>query len=146
VNGDTVSNTLTITPTYSQLIPANTFVAGDVVLMQSRATSPGAKSSASSLIIYTNDVNDVSGATQIGIFTTAATGRTPQIKRILSIKGSTSKVALPVTTPFADDIGAQAAMATLNIDWTVDQYIIFAIAHTVADQTLTGDMFYIQKM
>jgi hypothetical protein len=146
LDGAAVANTLTITPTYSQLIPGNTFEAGDVVVIQSRATAPGAKTSASSLIAYVNETDDLSGATQIGIFTTAATGRTPQIRRHLSIKGSTTKVAVPATTSLADDFNATAAMAPLTIDWTVDQYIIFAISHTVADQTLTGDMYTIQKL
>jgi hypothetical protein len=146
VNGDTVSNTLTITPTYSQLIPANTFSAGDVVIAYGRATSPGAKSSISSIILYVNTTDEVSGATQLGIYSTGATGRTTQIKRTLSIKGSTTKTPTPVTTSSADDINSFAAMGIATIDWTVDQYIIFAISHTVADQTQTGDMFYIQKM
>lgn len=145
-NGTTVANTLTITPTYSQLIPANTFEAGDVVIIQSRATAPGTKTSASSLIAYVNTADNLSGATQIGVITPAATSRTPQLKRTLSIKGSTTKVAAPTTTSLTDDFNAPAAMASLTIDWTVDQYIIFAISHTVADQTLTGDMYTIQKL
>jgi hypothetical protein len=42
-------------------------------------------------------------------------------------------------------LGASAAMTSHTIDWTVDQYLIFAIGHTVADQTMFGDFYKIQK-
>jgi len=144
VNGDTVANTLTITPTYSQLIPANTFSAGDVIDLECRLTSPGAKTSISSLYFYVNTSNSVSGATQLGIFSGVATTRTLQASRKLSVKGATSK-SIASAVSASSDIIASASMTTHTIDWTVDQYILFAIGHTVADQTLTGDFYTIEK-
>jgi len=144
-DGTSVANTLTITPTYSQLIPANTFSAGDVLDLECRLTSPGAKTSVSNLYFYVNTSNSVSGATQLAIYTSGATNRTIQNQRKLSIKGATTKSINPAILTSNTDLGAFAALTTHTIDWTVDQYIIFAIGHTVADQTMFGDFYKIQK-
>jgi len=145
VDGTPVANTLTIEPTYSQLIPANTFVAGDVVLIDYRATSPGGKTSITNHYFYINSSNSLSGATQLAIFSTLATSRTLQMNRKLSVKGATTKITNPATG-ISTDVGLSASMTNSTIDWTVDQYLIFAIGHTVADQTMFGDFYSIQKM
>jgi hypothetical protein len=145
LDGVTVANTLTITPTYTQLIPANTFAEGDVVEVLFRSTSPGAKTSASSNYIYINTSDNLIGTPiQVAIFTGSTTTRTIQIQRSLSIKSSTTKVINSISN-LSTDTGSTAAMSNLTIDWTIDQYFIFAIGHTVADQTLTGDFFRIIK-
>ena len=145
LDGVTVANTLTITPTYTQLIPAGTFAAGDVVEVAFRSTSPGAKTSASSNYIYINTSNNLIGTPiQVAIFTSGATIRTIQLQRSLSIKGSTTKVINPASN-LSTDTGLTAAMSNLTIDWSIDQFVIFAIGHTVADQTLTGDFYSITK-
>jgi len=145
LDGVTVANTLTITPTYTQLIPANTFASGDVVELLFRSTAPGAKTSASSIYVYINTTNNLSGTPiQVGILTGGATTRTIQIERALAIKGATTRVINSAGTT-ATDTGISAAMSTLTIDWTVNQFFVFAIGHTVADQTLTGDFYRITK-
>jgi hypothetical protein len=144
IDGVTVANTLTITPTYSQLILANTFVSGDVVELQVRATSPGSKSSTTSLLIYVNTSDSLSGATQLGISNTGTSNRTSSILRVLSVKGATTKT-VSVTSPATDGNILTSAMTSSSIDWTVNQYILFAIGHSVADQTMFGDYFKITK-
>ncbi len=145
IDGVTVANTTTITPTYTQLIPANTFTSGDVVELLFRSTSPGAKTSASNNYIYVNTTNNLSGTPiQIGILTGGATTRTIQLERALAIKGATTRVINSAGTT-ATDTGISAAMTTLTINWAIDQYIIFAIGHTVNDQTMFGDFFRIIK-
>ena len=145
IDGATVTNTTTITATYSQLIPANTFAAGDVIDLLFRTTSPGAKTSISSNYVYLNTANNLSGTPlQLAIYTGGATTRTIQLERTLSIKGATTKFINPTGT-IASDTSITGAMTTTTIDWTVDQYFIFAIGHSVADQTLTGDCYRITK-
>jgi hypothetical protein len=145
LDGTSVANTLTITPTYTQLIPAGTFTEGDVVEVAFRSTSPVAKTSSSSNYVYINTSNNLIGTPiQVAIFTSLATNRTIQIQRSLSIKSTITKVINP-TTSLSTDTGLNAAMSNLTIDWTIDQYFIFAIGHTVADQTLFGDFFRIIK-
>lgn len=144
LNGITVANTLAISPTYSQLIPANTFISGDNVFLNFRVTSPGAKTSASSIYFYVNTEDNLSGATQLGVYTGGATNRTLQADRMLSVKGSTTKTINP-TASISTDTGATSAMTSHTINWAVDQYIIFAIGHTVNDQTMFGDFYSIEK-
>lgn len=145
IDGVTVSNTNTITPTYTQLIPANTFSAGDVVELLFRSTAPGAKTSQTNVYIFINTVANLTGTPiQVGLFNTTATGRTVQLERTLSVKGSTTRV-VNSTGPNATDTTQTSGMSTLTIDWTINQHIIFAIGHTVADQTLTGDFYRITK-
>ena len=146
IDGTTVTNTTTITATYSQLIPANTFAAGDVVKNEFRITSPNAKTNSTNAYIYVNSTNSLSGATQIGLFNTTATGRTVQLERTLSLKGATTKVTAAAGAN-STDTTQTASMTTLNINWTIDQYIIFAIGHTLASATETsfGDFYKITK-
>jgi len=144
VDGTSVINTLTITPTYSQLIPANTMVTGDVISVDYRATSPGAKTSITNHYLYVNTSNSLSGATQLALSATGATSRTCPLSRKLSVKVATTKV-INATTSAQNDLALSAAMTTATIDWTVDQYLIFAIGHTVADQTMFGDFYLISK-
>ncbi len=147
ITGATVTNTLTITPAYSQLIPAGTFVAGDAPKLEFRAAEGlVGKTAISSLYFYVNTANNLSGATQLGISTGAATNiRYFQIERTLAIKGATTKCYPVASSASTDNISANQSLATVSIDWTVDQYILFAIGFTVADQTLTGDFYKITK-
>jgi hypothetical protein len=140
IDGTSVPNTLTITSTYSQLIPANTIVAGDVLSLAYRWTSPGAKTSATNAYIYINTANNLTGATLLATLLSSTTQRTLQINRRLSVKGATTKVINPLTSVATDD-GGSAAMTSASIDWTQNQYILFAIGHTVADQTSFGDFY-----
>ena len=148
IDGTTVTNTTTITATYSQLIPANTFAAGDVVKIEFRVSNASAKTAISNIYIYQNTANSLSSPSpnQLGTYATAITGRTVQMERTLAIKGSTSKV-ITSSASVPSDVIQSNAMTTYTIDWTVNQYIIFAIGHTLAaaGETLAGDFFRITK-
>lgn len=145
IDGVTVANTLTITPTYTQLIPGGTFTSGDVVELLFRSTSPSAKTSVSSQYIYINTTDNLSGTPlQLAIYTSGPTTRTIQMGRALAIKGSTTRL-ISTSGNLSTDNGQSASMSLVSIDWTIDQYFIFAIGHTVADQTLTGDFYRIIK-
>lgn len=145
-NGATVANTLTITPTYTQLIPANTFQADDVVEILFRSTTTTAKTSISSNYVYINTTNDLTGTPlQIALYSGLATSRIIQLQRTLSIKGATTRYISGSASAPTDTNVFVGLMTSSNIDWTINQYFIFAIGHTVADQTLIGDCFRIQK-
>lgn len=143
IDGVTIINTTTIGITYSQLIPANTFVDGDVVYVAFRFTSP-AKTSVTIAYMYVNTSNVLAGATQLGTNSTLSINRTLQMDRFLSVKNETTKV-FNTNTNSSTDTGLSPAMSTVNIDWKIDQYFIFAIGHTVADQTSFGDFYQITK-
>jgi hypothetical protein len=147
LNGVLVANTLTITPTYSELIPANSLGAGDVLEIMARATSNNAKTAISSIYIYVNTTNNLSGTPlQLAILTSGPTSRTIQLERRFAIKGSTLR-SVASTTSTATDTGIFAALQGHNVDWTIDQYIIIAIGHTLAlpAENMTGDFYRITK-
>jgi hypothetical protein len=147
IDGVTVSNTTTITPTYTQLILANTFASDDVVELLFRATTSGTKVTATNIYIYVNTTANLSGSPiQVGLFSPTATIRTAQLQRALSVKGDTTKV-VNASTSNATDTTQSSLMSTLTIDWTIDQYFVFAIGHTVASPTelMFGDFYRIIK-
>lgn len=141
-DGTSVSATTTPTITYSQLIPGGTFVTGDVPRIFARATSNAAKTATTDFTIYVNTSNSLSGATQIGQVATGSTTRTAIIERHLAIKGATTKV-VTATSSAAFEGTPTGAESTLTIDWTVDQYIMEGITHSVALDEMHGDCFKI---
>lgn len=144
-NGATVANTTTITPTYTQLIPANTYGAGDVVEVMTRVFSTLTKVSPSSMYIYLNTTPDLLGSPiQVGIVT--ATQRTLQMERTLAIKGTTTRVPSSGVSA-GQDFALSGTTTLLTIDWTIKQYFVFAVGHSVAlaTETYTGDFYRILK-
>jgi hypothetical protein len=147
LDGTSVANTLTITPTYTQLIPANTFAEGDVVDIFFRWACLSAKSTVTSSIMYINTTNNLSTGSpiQVGIANSGTTGRIFQMSRNLAVKAATTRV-VSSTTALPSDIGSVVGLSSLNINWNVDQFIIFAISHSTADQPATfGDFYRITK-
>jgi hypothetical protein len=152
VDGATVANTTTITSTYTQLIPAGTFVAGDVVDLLYRVfTNVTAKASITGLYIYISTTNiapgsAVSGATQLAIWNSTAGIRTAEMTRTIAVKGSTTRVPSAAVSA-SSDATLTGTATLLTIDWTVNQYFIFAIGHTVAlsTETFSGDCYIIRK-
>jgi hypothetical protein len=144
-NGATVSNTTTITPTYTQLIPANTYGAGDVVEVMTRVFTTITKITPSSMYIYLNTTPDLFGSPiQVGIVT--ATQRTLQMERTLAIKGATTRVPSSGVSA-GQDFALSGTATLLTIDWTINQYFVFAVGHSVASPTeiYTGDFYRILK-
>lgn len=144
-NGATVANTTTITPTYTQLIPANTYGAGDVIEVMTRVFSVITKASPSSMYIYLNTTPDLLGTPiQVGIVT--ATQRTLQMERTLAIKGTTTRVPSSGVSA-GQDFALSGTATLLTINWTINQYFVFAVGHSVAlaTETYTGDFYRIIK-
>ena len=92
--------------------------------------------------------NQLSGATQLGIFNTT-TNRWAPITRTLSIESSTSTTLHTTTlSAYSDDIATNTAAvrASVNINWGTNQYILFAAANaTLVDRTDTF-RFYAKKI
>jgi hypothetical protein len=147
LDGTSVANTLIITPTYVQLIPAGTFAAGDVVEIFFRWVALLAKTSITSSIIYANTTNNLSTGSpiQVAIGNSGTSTRSFQISRNLAIKGANTRV-INSTVSSASDIGSLPTSNNVSINWNVDQFIIFAISHSTNDQPATfGDFYRITK-
>lgn len=132
-DGTPVSSTTTITLTSSQLIPANTFTVNNVIRVYVRFIKSTANAN-TSFYIYINTSASLTGATQLGILTT--NNRTNGVKRDMYIKSATSTQLYPTTLGSnTDDVVQSNAASSINIDWTTNKYIIFAIGHTGATDT-----------
>jgi hypothetical protein len=100
-----------------------------------------------SLNIPFGNVNDLSTGSpiQVAVGNSGTTTRSFQISRNLAIKGTNTRV-INSTLSSTSDIGSIPTSNTVSIDWTVDQYIIFSIAHSTNNQVATfGDFYRITK-
>lgn len=146
-SGSIITGSTAISSSYGLLIPANTFTVGDMVRVHGVFTKPIAGTS-TSFYIYVNTSNTLSGATQLALFNTT-TNRWIPITRTLSIESPTS-TTLHTTTlaAYNDEIATNTAAvrSSVNIDWSADQYLLFAADNaSLADRTDTF-RFYAKKI
>lgn len=129
----TVNNTLAT----QSLIPANTFVADEIVEIKARIRKTGTAGTITQRW-YINTTNNLSGATLIATHLSANTFLAAQPIRQMVIKTSTStQVFNSSTNTITDEIASTAAQTTVANDWTTDQYILFAIQNAnTADSTV----------
>lgn len=124
------SNTLS----KSILIPANTIQVGDVIRIRSFSERTGVLGSHTQRF-YVNKTNDLTTPNLIGT-QGAALANFLGGARTLIIRSATETLAAPSTSNLNDDEAAggssTVAPQIINIDWTVDQYIIIALQCTNA--------------
>ena len=140
----------TNTVVYTQLIPANTFAAGDVVRVNYRTRKVG-NANAQTLRIYTNTTANLTGSPiLIGGYVNSATPSSlmNQILRHLCIKTSTNntEVSQVGALGFANDYGLINGVTTCAINWTINQYFVFAIQNAGATDFNYGSMYLIEKL
>lgn len=139
-----LTGTTAITLMKSILIPANTYVTGDVVKILNRAIRNTA-TGASVNYFYINTTNSLTGATlvgtQSGVFSFYA------MERSIYIKSSTvSETADATNSVSGSEVAAStAANSNLNIDWTVNQYIIAAFKNAAVGNSTVMSSLIIQK-
>jgi hypothetical protein len=77
--------------------------------------------------MYVNTTSSLSGATLVGTYQAAALAIPMQ--RILVIKTTTNTEVMPSGTSLISDFGSPStvALTSLNIDWTINQFVIFAV-------------------
>lgn len=135
LSGTVTINTLADTMFGSILIPANTYTGTEALTVTSQyAKIPGHQGLPT---YWINTANTLTGATLI------ATGRlsTPQryggMKRTFYLDGTNLYLFPELSIVLSDDLGSTSAGQTEPVDWTVDQYFIFAGRVDVAGQNLT---------
>jgi hypothetical protein len=139
--GTTVTGTLSATITSSLVIDANTVQVNDIIRVRWRL-GKSINTANTTMAIFINTTNSLSGATAMGIVSNA-NGGFSQMKRDFSIKGATTE-CYPVTlTANTDDSTATNLPATPTIDWTVDQYVIFSLQNSVITDSGAGQYFNI---
>jgi hypothetical protein len=129
--------------TASQLIPANTFAVGDIIRVTWRVTKTGTASSLTCKL-YANSSVSLSGATQLGIITPGFTNSNSNaFQRHLAIKASNNtQVTAPAGNTFTD-FNTLTSFTAANIDWTVNQYLIFMVQLSSASADVARTSFYL---
>jgi hypothetical protein len=143
VDGTVVSGTTSATITMSQLIPANTFSVGDIIRIRSRFRKTVINGN-TNFIISVNTSNSLVGATSLALMT--ANTRFNQMKRDFYIKSATNTEGYASAVAVTNDDSTQAtAVSTSNINWGVNQYIIFSITQGATDSGL-GSGYSIERL
>ena len=133
---------------YSQLIPANTFAAGDIVRVSWRGQKLSAVSS-NTASLYINTASSLSGATLLGIYTSTVNVRMIQMDRKLYVKNATTNTEMySIIQPSAGEWSANptALFTTSSINWTVNQYIIAANQLTNGSDSFKGSSIEVERI
>jgi hypothetical protein len=139
-----LTGTTAITLMKSILIPANTYATGDVVKILNRAIRSTATGTSINYF-YINTTNSLTGATLVATQTGAV--RFYAMERNLYIKSATISETIDVATSISGDGVAvsTSANSNLNIDWSVNQYIIAAFQNAAVGNSTVMSSLIIQK-
>jgi hypothetical protein len=145
-NGTAVTGSTANTVSTSQLISAGTFAVGDVIQIVSRVNKTGALGTVT-LRIYANTTAVIAGATLIATYLSSTVGNLYlQIERNLFIKSSTNTEVIVATSTILSDTAVTSSVSALNIDWTTNKYIIFALQNGNTGDSTTVSGFKILKV
>lgn len=122
----TTANTLAT----SQLITGGTFASGNQLLVTARGIKTGTVGTCT-MRIYVNTSSSLTGATLLGtVGPTTAANLFFQIERNMFIKSATNTQVANTTANGAFDLTQFTSASAVNIDWTTDKYIIFALQNS----------------
>jgi hypothetical protein len=141
-----IANTISI----SVLIPANTFALDDVIRINHRVRVSGVAATRETRV-YANTSASLTGAILVSTATLTSTTLAANLQRFLAIKNATTNTeVISATTSLLTDynnVPSPASVTTLNINWTVDQYIIFAVNATgTGADSIRATMYSIEKL
>ena len=144
-----VTGTTANTKVFGQLVPANTFAVGDIIQIRARISKVGT-AGLTTLRVYINTADSltVPAATLISTSTSAANAQINfGIEKNSVIKSATVTQNNSATTSglFQEPQTSTAALTNSNIDWTVNQYIIFAIQNAANGDSTVMSYFQITK-
>ena len=141
-DGTGITGVATEQITASQLIPANTFAVGDIIRVTWRVTKTGTASSLTCKL-YANTSAALAGATQLGIITPGFTNSNSNgFQRHLAIKASNNTQVTGQANTFTD-YNTLTTFTAANIDWTVNQYLIFMVQLSSASADVARTSFYL---
>jgi hypothetical protein len=145
-----VTGTTANTKVFGQLVPANTFATGDIIQIKARLSKVGV-AGLMTLRVYVNTADSltVPAATLISTTVTATNSQLNfAIDKSAAIKSATVTQTQTATNSglYQDPQTATTALTNSNIDWTVNQYIIFAIQNGAAGDSTVMTNFQIIKL
>jgi len=136
----TTANTILV----SHLIPANTFAVGTAAEVRCNIQRVGSNASAT-YRMYTNTSNSLSGAVQLGFYTSTITAFYAPFKRLFAFKtGNVIFGSSSISTLLNDEAVSSSTPSSNTFDPTVDNYIIIAVQPTNASDSFTSELFTIK--
>jgi hypothetical protein len=148
VNNQTaVTGSNTNTKVVGVLIPANTITVGAIVEIKARMSKPTG-SGLMTLRVYANTADSIVSPAPT-LLMTAASGNINQnytgIDRTALVKSATvTQTANAASSVLSDASTFQGVVTNSNVDWTVNQYIIFAIQNGSALDATTLSYYQIE--
>lgn len=140
----TVTGTTAQTIALSFLIPANTFTVGDLVEINWRNTKTTGIASVGTRL-NVNTALTMTGAIQLSTFSMNTTVNYAQLQRTLNIISATNTSVFQNTANSATDFVGTGVQTSLNIDWTVNQYIFTMIWPTNIGDITTSAFLIIKR-
>ena len=140
----TVTGTTAQTIALSFLIPANTFTVGDLVEINWRNTKTTGIASVGTRL-NVNTALTMTGAIQLSTFSMNTTVNYAQLQRTLNIISATNTSVFQNTANSATDFVGTGVQTSLNIDWTVNQYIFTMIWPTNIGDITTSAFLMIKR-
>ena len=143
-NSTALTGTTAITLMKSILIPANTYATGDIIRILNRVIRSTATGTATNFF-YINTTNSLTGATLVATQSTAS--RFYALERNLLIKSTTISETVDVAFTISSDIlgVSTSANSDLNINWSVNQYVIAAFQNAAVGNSTVMSSLIIQK-
>jgi hypothetical protein len=142
-----VTGTTANTRVVSQLIPANTVATGKTIEIKARVGKTGTAGLVT-IRVYANTADSISSPAPTLLMTSATTANAQNyngIDRIAVVKSATQTNTPTTTTSIQNDaLIGNAPLVNSNIDWTVDQYIIFAIQNGASGDSSVFSYFKIE--
>ena len=140
----TVTGTTAQTIALSFLIPANTFTVGDLVEINWRNTKTTGIATVGTRL-NVNTALTMTGAIQLSTFSMTTTVNYAQLQRTLNIISATNTSVFQNTANSATDFVGTGVQTSLNIDWTVNQYIFTMIQPTNIGDITTSAFLMIKR-
>ena len=139
-----LTGTTAITLMKSVLIPANTFATGDTIKILNRAVRNTA-TGGSTNYMYINTINSLTGATLVGI--AQGTFSFYGMERSLYIKSVTNSETFNATISASgsEAVAGLNGSSSLNINWSVNQYVIAAFQNAAVGNSTVMSSLIIQK-
>ena len=128
IDGTSVTGTA-ITISDSKLIVANSLTVGDILEVNYGFSKLVATSNLS-IRLYINTSNSLSGASQLALYTTTGALFAGCLGRVIYIKSATDTQLYPTTASLINPDTVALTNSSVNIDWTVSQYLIIALSHS----------------
>lgn len=141
-DGTSITATTFIMVSHAVLIPANTFKVGDVIRIRNRWRKNTALANHNMYVII--NTNGTASGAVLGSLTT--NNRYAQTKKELYIKSATSTEFYGSSSAITDDAVLSGGAVTTNIDWTINQYIVFAGSLTNTTETIVSSGYTIERL